>query len=293
MIRESHRYVIAAFFLILVFSAFFSCKTAEKIPGEKLRPITPVRLYRNAAENMFDYKQFAIKRINIQFDNGKSKTSFRAGIQAWKDESVILSISKLNILIAKIMMTPDSVVFVNYFDKSYFTGDYQPISDLLSFDLDFNTLQAIISANIFTLFEDEKEIRDFQTGTGEGMYTLQSEKVRKISRLEEKGRTQRAERILRRVEEDLHVVETYYFDPHLFLTRKMVMEDKESLRYAEIRFADYERVGEKYFPTSVELDFRSESDLVLVSSKMGGFSTEPSEFVPLKIPVNYQRVFLN
>ncbi len=293
MIRISHRFGTIAFFLVLILSFLNSCKTAEKVTGEKLRPITSVRLYRNAAENMFDYKQFQIKRINIQFDNGKTRTSFKAAIQAWKDESVICSITKLNILVARIMVTPDSVVYVNYFDKSYYAGNYQPISDLLNFDLDFNTLQAIVSANIFTLFEDEKEIRDFQTGVQDGLYTLQSQTVRKVRKLEGKGKIQRAERILKRLDEDIHVVETYYFDPLLFLTRKLVMEDKESLRYAEFRFSDYEHVGEKYFPASVELNFRSGADVVSVSSKMGGFSTETSEFVSLKIPGNYKRVFLN
>ncbi len=293
MICIRRRFGAIAFCMVLISSFLVSCKTAEKVTGERLRPITPVRLYRNASDNMFDFSHFNIKRINVQFDNSKTRTSFRAAIQAWKDESVIFSISKLNILVARIMATPDSVVYVNYFDKSYFAGDYSLVNELFNFDLDFNTLQAIISANIFTLFEDEKEIRSFQTGIRDGLYTLQSETVQKISKLEEKGKIQRAERILKRLEEDIHIVETFYFDPTLFLTRKVLMEDNESARYAEIRFSDYERVGEKYFPALVELDFRSGDEVISVSSKMGGFSTESCEFVPLRIPGNYKRVFLN
>jgi len=277
----------------LISGLLISCRTTEKIPEVKLRPLNAVRLYKKAEGNAFDYKQFSIKKINIQYDNGNSRTSFRASVQAFKDKAVLLSITKLNILIAKIMLTPDSVVYVNYLNKSFYNDGYGPIVEMLKFNLNFNSIQAIVSANIFSLFDSQKELRDYKTWTEGGLYVLQEETIRKLNRMEYKGKTQRMERILRRMDEEIPVIQTFYFDPSLFVIRKLDMKDKDSPRQAVINFNDYEPVGTKYFPSSVDMTFHSDSVSIELNSKLSGFSTDDGEFVPLKIPERYQRVYLN
>jgi hypothetical protein len=279
--------------VILIVGFFISCKTTEKIPEVKLKPMTAVRLYKKAEDNTFDYRQFQIKRINIQFDNGKIKASFKASVHAVKDQAVLLSVTKLNILFARVMLTPDSIVYVNYFNKSFYKGDYETVGNLLEFDLNFNTIQAIVSANIFSLFENEKELREFKTWDEGGLYVLQSETIRKLTRMENKGKLHRVERFMRRKDEDISVIQTFYFDPELFTIRKLEMKDKDSPKEALLYFNNYEPVGDKYYPASVDMIFHSDSTTIRLNSKMSGFSTDDGEFVPLKIPEKYQRVFLN
>ncbi len=285
----------AAIFLsvVLVFGLLVSCRTTEKIPVTKLRPMNSIRLYKKAEENTFDYHYFNIKKINIQYEKGEARTSFRAGFQAVKDSSILISITKLNFLFARVMLTPDSIFYINYYDKTYYTGDYAPVNNLLNFNLNFNTIQAIVAANIFLLFENEKELREFDTWVEDGMYVLQSEDVRKLSRMEDKGKTQRVERFLKRIGEDIHVIQTFYFDPELFTIRKLVMEDQINLQKAELKFNDYEQVGEKYFPSSINMVFQSNTGSLVINTKMSGFSTETGEFIPLRIPDKYQRIYLN
>ena len=117
--------------VVLGFSVFISCRTAEKIPEARIKPLSSVRLYKNAEENSFDYQQFRINKINIQLINNENKTSFRASIHAVKDSSVLVSITKLNILLARVQLTPDSIKYVNYFEKVFYSGEYGPIQNLL------------------------------------------------------------------------------------------------------------------------------------------------------------------
>lgn len=285
----------AAIFLsvALIFGLLISCRTTEKIPVTKLRPMNSIRLYKKAEENTFDYHHFNIKKINIQYEKGETKTSFRASFLAVKDSSIIISITKLNILLVRVMLTPDSVFYVNYFNKTYYSGDYTPVSKLLNFNLNFNTVQAIAAANIFLLFENEKELREFDTWVENGMYVLQSEDVRKLSRMEDKGKTQRVERFLKRIGEDIRVIQTFYFDPDLFTIRKLVMADQTNQQKASLEFNDYEQIGDKYFPSSVNMLFLSNNETLTLSTKMSGFSTETGEFIPLRIPDKYQRIYIN
>jgi hypothetical protein len=276
--------------LILLFS--YSCKTPEKIPVVKLRPISAVKLYKKAEDNTFDYNQFNIRRVNIQYDNGKTRTSFRASVSATKDKAVQVSITKLNILLARVMLSPDSITYINYFEKNYYKGLYEPVCNLLNFDLDFNTIQAIVSANIFSLFENQKDLREYQTWTEDGLYVLQSETIRKLSRMEARGKTHKMERYLKRKNEEISVIQTFYFDPSLYLIRKLTMQDKDFPRNVNLQFNDYEPVGIKYFPASVGMFYHSDSVNLEVQAKMSGFSVDEGETAPIKIPENYDRIFL-
>ncbi len=279
--------------LLLVFGFIYSCKTPEKITEARLRPVSAVKLYKKAEENTFDYQHFSIKRVNIQVDNGKSRTSFRAGVTAVKDSLVLVSVTKLNILLARVLLSPDSVTYVNYFDKTYYSGGYEPICDLVNFDLDFHTIQAIVSANIFSLFDNQKELREYKTWTESNRYVLQSETVRKLSRMEARGRTNRMEKFIKKLDEEVSVVQTFYFDPLLYVIRKLEMTDKNLPRRMTLSFDDYEQIGMKFFPASVGMVFHSDTTDMEVQARMSSFSVDKGEPVSLKIPEKYERIFLN
>jgi hypothetical protein len=267
-----------------------SCKTTEKVVIPKPRPMSSLRLYKKAEDNTFDFQRFNIRRVNVQVEKGESRASFRAGIQAVKDSVVLISVSKMNILLARVKLTPDSVSYVNYLNKTYYSGDYEPVSDLLNFTVDFRIVQAIISANIFLLFESQKELREFKTWVENGFYVLQSEAVRKLNRMENKGKTQRMERFMRRMGEDIHVIQTFYFHPGRFTIQKVVMDDQMNHQQAVLLFGEYEEVGGRYFPSSITLNIDSEVNKLMINTKMSGFSTSAGEFIPLRIPAGYQRI---
>lgn len=286
-IRSTSTFLLSVTIVLIM---LVSCKTTEKVVIPKPRPMSSLRLYKKAEDNTFDFQRFNIRRINVQVEKGESRASFRAGIQAVKDSVVLISVSKMNILLARVKLTPDSVSYVNYLNKTYYSGDYEPVSDLLNFTVNFRIVQAIISANIFLLFESQKELREFKTWVENGFYVLQSEAVRKLNRMENKGKTQRMERFMRRMGEDIHVIQTFYFHPGRFTIQKVVMDDQMNHQQAVLLFGEYEEVGGRYFPSSITLNIDSEVNKLMINTKMSGFSTSAGEFIPLRIPAGYQRI---
>jgi len=291
MSMKARIYALPACFLLL-FLFIYSCKTTEKIPEAKLKPMSPARILKNVAESAFDYTHFSVRRINVVIDDGESKTTFRAGLQAVKDREIQVSVTKFNIPLGRISLTPDSILFVNYIERNYISGDYRALSNLLDFDLDFKAVQAILSGNIFSFFDDDDDLRDYRSTIDQGMYMLQSEKIRKLRKIDEKGKSQKMERIIRRLNEDALVVNTFYFDPNLFVLKKMILEDKTNSRKAQLTFGDYTKVGQKYYPGSLDVTFDSEEGRFGVEARMSGFSTERGELTPVRIPERYQRLYL-
>jgi hypothetical protein len=279
--------------IALLSVVLISCKTPEAITETRLRPMSPARLLKNVEEQSFDYTNFNVRRINIQIDDGETRTSFRAGMQAIKDQQIQLTVTKFNIPLGRIQLTPDSILFVNYMERSYIADNYGALSSLLDFDLNFNAIQAIISGNIFSFFDDDDDLKDYQSSTDRGLYNIRSEKFRKLRKIEEKGKTQKIERMLKRADEDALIVHTFGFDPERFVLREMILEDKTNRRTAVLNFDDYTRVDQQLYPGTILINIDSVEGKFGMDARMSGFSTEKSELTPLRIPDKYQRLYLN
>lgn len=292
-IFSSSKFIIFGFLLIVL--GFTSCKTSREITTVNVKPISTSRLLKNVTENSLNYENLSVSRINCQFYGSQQKTSFRISLKAIKDKKILASITKLNIPVGRVLLTPDSVIYVNYIDRNYFVDDYTYLSNFLNIDLDFATIQSIISNSAFSYRNDEKDrdFKTFSTSVEAGLYVLQSEKERKVFRLEEKGKPAKIERRLKRLEDNALILQKMYFNPANFALTRLLIEDKTNKRKMEMIFDDFVKVLNKDYPSAMDLSFNSESDSVSLKIRMSGFSTEKPESLNLEIPEKYQKIKVN
>jgi hypothetical protein len=92
----------------------------------------------------------------------------------------------LGLQVAKVLITKDSVKFVNYVQKTYFKGDFNYINDLLSADLDFDLLQAVLFGNSADFQDDEAKLKPTADRTN-CLYLLSTERKRKLKRIQAGG----------------------------------------------------------------------------------------------------------
>ena len=116
------------------------------------------------------------------------------------------------------MLTPDSVKYVNYLEQNYFVDDYSYLSEVLNIDLDFETIQSIISNNAFSYRNDprNKDFRTFDSFTENGKYVLQSEKNIKLEKMKERGKNNKIRRRLNRLDDDALILQKMFFEPPNF-----------------------------------------------------------------------------
>ena len=247
------------------------------------------KLIRNVENNVFDYKHLSIKRITCQFDNGKSKTSFKASILADKDKEIVMMLSKLNIPVGRVWLTPDSVKFINYLEKNYFLDDYSYLSSILDMDLDFETVHAIVSNNIFSLNDEkrDKEIKDYETKIDSGMYVLESVKKMKARKENPKLNERRQTRKARKIVDNAPVKQSIYIDPETFKLRKIRLVDAANSRNLNIDFSDFVAVDKQLYPGEMLLNFKGPDSYMQLHIKFAGFSTEKEKDIRFKVPEKY------
>ena len=275
--------------ICIVLLGLSSCKTTRVITTSIAKPITTGKLIKNIESNVFDYKHLSIKKINCQFDNGKTKTSFKASIQAEKDKRITVMLTKLNIPVGRLWLTPDSVKFINYLENNYFLGDYSYLSSMLDMDIDFETVNAIISNDVFSL-RDEKDNRDYETKIDSGMYILESVKKLKTKRNNQQYDERKSGRKGQKMITDAPVRQSIYVDPVTYKLRKIRMEDHLNSRKLNIEFSDFIAVEKQLYPAEIFLQFLSPENHMEMRIRLGNFSVEEEKDIRFKVPEKFTRI---
>lgn len=274
---------------------FSACKTSRDVTSIEARPISTSKLLKKVEQNEFDYKQFTVKRINCQFDNGESRTNFRANLKAERDDKILVSISKLNIPVGRVLLTPDSVKYVNYLDRNFFVDDYSFLSRFLNMELDFAIVQSILSNNVISFGKESKNkgFQNYNSFIESGVYVVESETDRETNNPFEKGKSDKVMRRMSRFNQNTSVHQKMYFDPNNFGLVKMVIDDKTNERKMEMDFDDFTQIKNKNYPGSVSMRFVSPLNEVNLKIRMSGFSTEKINSFSFKIPEKYEEIHVN
>ena len=253
---------------------FSSCRTTRSLPKAEVEPVAIAGLLNKIEQNAFDYEYFTVRRINCQYSGNGTKVSFNATMKAQKDKIILVSISKLSIPVGSAMLTPDSVKFVSYIDRSYFLDDYKYLSKILNVELDFEIIQSILSNNAFLYRSDakDKDLIDFETLVEDGFYVLVS------------GKTE---------DKDASILQKMFFDPATFTLNRLFIDDKTNIRNLEFMFADFEKVKDKNYPGTIDMYFTSPEDQISLKLKMSGFSNEIIDSFTFSIPEKYEQIRIN
>lgn len=281
--------------LVVIATGLSSCRTARNITAEKIRPISTNKLLKRVEQNAFDYDYLTIRRINCRFSSSETNANFRVRLKALKDEKILVSISKINIPVGRVLLTPDSVKYVNYIDRNYFVDDYSFLSKFLNIDLDFESIQSILTNNAFSYRNDQrnKDFRSFETTVEDGLYLLQSENDRKMSKMEDEGSKIKIQRRLKRFDEEALIFQKMYFSPLNFALNKLIIEDLTNNRTLQMKFSDFEKLKKHEYPGAIEMSMTSPKETIDLNLKMNGFSTEKIDEISLSIPDKYEHIKVN
>jgi len=104
--------------------------------------VSPVKIQ----EIVFDYltakSKFSFKSEKQDFENTN------VNIRIKKDSIIWISVTGIGFEVARGLITPDSIVFMDKFHKDYFVFSYAQLSKQYNFDLNFALLQSIIVGNL-------------------------------------------------------------------------------------------------------------------------------------------------
>jgi hypothetical protein len=270
------------FVLLFCFSSLlYSCKSRQKITLNNGKCILDFKNARTLTTNL-KAKEFHLDKLKAKLTVDavvdSADYSFSVALRMKKDSVIWMSLSKLGIEGARVMITKDSVKFINTLKNTYFKGDYAYISKLLNTELDFEMLQSLLIGNSVSFYDEDEKIKP---GVDDCMYTLGTIRKFKMRKVE-KGRELKepAQRI--------------YMKPLMFKVARIVFYEFNPDRSFDARFDNFQVLESdgQLFPMTMKYIIKAQKNVNIDINYSKVTLNEELSF-PFKIPDNYEQIIVN
>jgi len=262
---------------MLVFNACKVTKKSEKPivikPIAKLEEQGAETLLKNIVDSAFFGKWISGKAtVNTNIDGDKN--NFNVSLRICRDSAIWISVSPLlGIEAVRILLTPDTVRFLDRINKEYKVSGYKEINDLLyAGNLDFDIIQGILTGSLFVY----KRNKFHSVYLEDQYYILSTLSKRKLKRsLEEKDPSK-------------PVIQDFYVDGNNYRIMKLAIEDNRIQKSLETNYSGYSYTAAGYFPHHSVTNIRAEKN-ILVDLEYTKVSVEDTLEFPFTIPKSFKK----
>lgn len=246
------------FWLLLVSVLMFSCRTAKQVVTEKDIPLmTEHKLLKQIESNRLNDSTLFAKRIEVSFTDGENSDNFKASLKISRDSFMQISLTApLGIEVARILLTQDSIKFVDVYHKKYFLADYDYFNQRYDVSLTYDFLQNIFTNTFsdFTLLDESnlrtKRYKLDRTEMGYKLWTVDKKNAgKKLKKFYKQSGSERDEIIL---------LQEILIDPTYFRPLSMSLKDLNEGVGISVRYENFVRFGEELFPEKMRFTLFSE-----------------------------------
>ncbi len=267
-------------FILFLLSALLltSCKHRQKITLTNRKCILDFKnsktLTANLKSNEFRFDRLNAK-LNLEADIDSTFNSFTVSLRIKKDSLIWMSISKLGIEGARLLITKDSVKFMNRVNNTYFKDDFSYFSTLLNAEIDYDDLQSLLTGNSVTFYNEDEKIK---SGVDNCQYTLGTIRKYKLRRVMSKGK------------ELNDPVQSIYMVPETFKISRILFYDFNPSRSLDARFSEFTPVDSaQLFPLKMSFIVKAKKNINIDIQYSKPRLNEEQSF-PFKIPDNYEQI---
>ncbi len=263
--------------LAVITVAAGSCKTQKKVLKEELKEHGFEYLYDKMLDNQMNFNSLNAK-FTLVYEQDKNKTNLRGQLRISNDSMMWLSFTPaLGIEAARVLLTNDSVKFINRLNKTYFEGEYNLVDSVLNTTIDYSLLQSMIVGNDLTQYDVNK----FRSNVDNGLYRLTIRERRKIKRFMRKG------------EFDTRVlVQQIWLNPENYRIARIDVKEQGETENHKLRvfYDDYIEVNGQLFPSKMRIEIVS-NKTILIDVDFNKVEIDEHLKFPFNIPSKYDNIF--
>jgi hypothetical protein len=268
-----------------------SCKSGKKITNIRAEVFRAgdCRNTQSLLDSMKSH-QFRFETLSSKLDcdaKGDSmKGSFEVTLRIRRDSAIWMDITALGGLykVARILITIDSVFFIDYVSKSpdnkgaYFKGDYSYINRMLQSDFDFEMVQSILIGNSATFYEENEKLHSYGEDGKCVLSTIRKRKLKRVvNRNKELSKTDSAQ--------------TIWIDPDTHKIARLLFNDFNTRRSFDATYSDFTPTNGMMVANQARFQIKAERNLMLKMNYRRIKLNHPLEF-PFFIPEGYNRIYM-
>lgn len=274
MIKSCMNKTFAAKYLFYLSAVLlFSCRAQKEIQKQQAVAKDCESLIELAHQSEFKFDWLSLKS-NVEIESDGKTNGFKAFINIKKDSVIWISITPkaLRIEGARVMLTKDSIFFMDKINKKYFTGTYDYIEKILQVEAEYQTFQQILLGNALE-FEQDK----IWCKTEEDKYYLSTIKKRKLRKAENKDKAKS------------DFVQALWLNAETYKIEKLKLLDLVKNQSLEATYSNFSDEGGQLITHQINITVESEKTANLGLEITKVTVNEPSNF-SFRIPEKYEQI---
>jgi hypothetical protein len=243
---------------------------ADSVQVQAIPCPLPDSLLKNLKASDTRFEWFSA-RISASTEIDKKSNVFTASLRIRRDSAIWMSITPaLGIEVARVLITRDSLRFINRIDGTYFRGDYRYLKELLQTEVNFQMIQAVLLGNIYLHYLPEQYVSVIDNGLCL-LSTLRKRRIRRETELE--------------IPEIL--TQEIWCTAGNQKISKMEMQDYRPVRKFSVQYLSFQNFESNVLPDKISV-FASASKTARIDLEYSKFQLDKVLNLPFSIPENYE-----
>ena len=249
------------------------CNPARKVIKQPLKEIGADFVFNKLKSGELQFADISAK-FSASFTIDKKSTTTGGQVRIKGDSIIWVSLTPaLGLEAARILITQDSVKFLNRIESTYLKSDFSFINDNLNSGFDFDMLQALIVGNDLRYYENDK-FKASVEGLQYKLNTVGRHKLRKF---------------IRNNSENLKVlVQSIGIDPENGkITSVHIKELNKENKKLEAEYSDFVSINNQLFPQHVEYRISADKE-IRITIDFSRIRINEGVNLPFSIPEKYK-----
>lgn len=264
--------LVLGLFIISLF--WTSCSGSKKAIKTPIKEEGSEYLISQMMENQNHFETFKGKALASITSNGKTN-DLKINIRIRKDSAIWVSISAgVGLEAARVMLTQDSVMFLNRIDKTFFAGNYQFINTMINAQVDFDIVQALLTGNDFKWYD----YQELKASIDNQSYQLESAHRRKLKKYS-------------KLNEEINVIyQSIWLNSQTFkIERIKIKEIKNNNKKIDALYSNFKTMDDQVLPMQYDITISAKEDIIIDASLIKVDLNESLSF-PFNIPSKYEEI---
>lgn len=265
------------FILAIPLLLLSACKTTQNVAREQIKEEGADFLFAKLKEHELKF-EFISAKFSAEYEGKEESTSFNGHLRIRKDSLVWLSLTPMmGIEAIRVMVSQDSVKYINRISNTYFLGTYDALNRMLNTNIDYDILQSFLIGNDLSFYEDGK----FKASIDDNVYKLTTA-----------GRS-KLKKYVKNSEEAVKVfIQNIWLDQKTFkISKADVKEVRKVHQRLEASYGSFDEVDSQLFPMEVQFSIYAENNLK-VRAKFSKVTINEALQFPFKVPASFKLVNL-
>jgi hypothetical protein len=255
------------------------CKTQQKAEKHPIKKKNPAYLLEKLQDNELRYEWLSL-RAATDVKIGEEKLDITMKIRIRKDSAVWISVSPaLGIEIARIIITQDSIKFLNRVERTCFKGTISYLDELTPVSINYEMLQALITGNNIVIMEEQESVKPekYKVEIDDGNYLLSNLKRKKYKKTAKGKKTAEA------------TVNRIWLKPNTFKIAKSEITNFKSNKKITASYEQFEEIEGQHFAHQADAVMKADQE-VSVKLQYSKVTLNKALKMPFRIPSKYEAI---